>query len=142
MRIRYQISDKWGSKAIMTVIDALDFAIDFLDIEEEKSTLNVKLLTGHKSDQEDATADRLKSKRYEIRLSKASLDNEEEMLKAIFHEMVHVRQFAENGLRLYARKKALYEGKEFIDFDYWFAPWEMEARAMEEPMYRLFMEEH
>lgn len=136
MKIRYQISEKWNSKQIIRAIEALEFCIDFWELECNKSTLTVKMITGSEYD-DSATADRIKNKRYEIRLNYSRLDTEEELIKAIMHEMTHVKQFMYNGLRLYG-KAAKWENQDFPEFDYWFAPWEMEARAMEDPLYHLF----
>ena len=70
------------------------------------------------------------------------LKTDDEVIKAVMHEMTHVKQFISNGLRLY-HKAAKYDGKQFEmkdAKDYWFSPWEMEARAMEEPLYNFYLE--
>lgn len=139
MKIRYSISEKWDSTTIVTVINALDFAIDFYNIKDDKATLTCKLITGLDESCE-GTADRIKNKRYEIRINYSLLKTRNELLRAIMHEMTHVKQFINNGLRLYD-KAAKYNGEHYdmnTGQDYWFAPWEMEARAMEEPLLRLF----
>jgi hypothetical protein len=141
MRKRYSISEKWDSADIHRVIEAVEFAIGYFDLEDEKSTLTVKLINGLQESLE-ATADRIKNKRYEIRLNRNLLTTSEELLKAVFHEMTHVKQFVENGLRIYHRA-AKWEKNDYklvTNEDYWMSPWEMEARAMEEPLYHLFEE--
>ena len=131
MKIRYIISDKWNSKDIHEIIDAIKFAINFYEIGDSKSTLTVKLISGV-DEKVEATADRLKNKRYEIRLARAQIENTlDAVLLALFHEMTHVKQFIKNDFNLNSAK---WEGKTFkLDnpSDYWFSPWEMEARAME-----------
>lgn len=141
MKVRYSISEKWDSADIHKVIEAVEFAIDYYELEDEKSTLTVKLINGLHEPLE-ATADRIKNRRYEIRLNRLLIDNTQGVLKAVFHECTHVKQFIENGLRIY-QKAARWEGGSFkMDDleDYWLSPWEMEARAMEEPLYHMFLE--
>lgn len=142
MKLRYSISEQWKPEDIKRVIDAVVFCIDFYELEDPKSTLNVKLINGQ-YEKDEATADRIKNKRYEIRLNRLLLIDDSEMLKAVFHEMTHVKQFVENGLRIY-HKAARYENTKYEILnakDYWFSPWEMEARAMETPLYHFFEEE-
>lgn len=143
MKIRYSISEKWDMDSIVRIMQSLEFAIDFYQLQDEKATLTVKLITGT-DDTCEGTADRLKSKRFEVRLNHSLLDTEEEMIKASMHEMTHIKQFIKDGLRYYS-KAAKFNGKSYElneGTDYWFSPWEMEARAMEEPLYRLFEEKY
>jgi len=144
MNIRYSISEKWPSKDIKLVMDALEFAIDYYNIFDVKATLTAKLITGH-DEPCDATADRIKNKRFEIRLNYQILKgNEAELLKTIFHEMTHVKQFINDGLR-FKQKRAMFQEESYtleVADDYWFSPWEMEARAMETPLYNKFMEQN
>jgi hypothetical protein len=144
MNIRYSISEKWASPQIIKVIEALEFSIKYYKIQDDKSTLYAKLITG-KDEPLDATADRIKNKRYELRLNHHLLqDDEPELLKSIFHEMTHVKQFIVDGLR-YNSKSGYWQGKTYptkTADDYWFSPWEMEARAMETPLWHLFEEQN
>lgn len=141
MKVRYSISEKWEINTIVKVMDAIVYAIDFYELEDPKSTLTVKLINGT-NERDAATADRTKSKRYEVRLNYSQLDEDSEVLKALFHEMTHVKQFIHNGLRVFGCA-AKWEGRDMPikdKSDYWFSPWEMEARAMEDPMYAMFDE--
>jgi hypothetical protein len=141
MKFRYSISEKWSTTEIIRVMSALEFAVGFYEIRDEKATLMCKLITGTDEPCE-ATADRIKGKRFELRLNRRLLDTEIELTKAVMHEMTHIKQFINDGLRLYS-KAAKFQGKQYEmneAIDYWFAPWEMEARAMEEPLYQLFEE--
>lgn len=141
MRIRWSISEKWEHKEIMLAMEAIKFGIDFYDMADDKATLHVKLIND--SQYNSSTACRLKNRRYEIRLPKSLLSTTEKLLLALFHEITHTKQYIFNGLRVYSSgKKAQWEGQECEPTDYWFSPWEMEARAMEEPLYRKFMEEN
>lgn len=141
MKFRYSISEKWSTDEIIQVMNALEFAVRFYEIQDEKATLMCKLITG--TDEPcDATADRIKGKRFELRLNRARLTTKSEIIKAVMHEMTHIKQFINDGLRLYS-KAAKFQGKQYEmneAVDYWFSPWEMEARAMEEPLYHLFEE--
>ena len=138
MKCRYQISEKWKTRDIILVMEAIEFAVEFWDIADPKSTITVKMLTGSPSD-DCASADRIKNKRFELRLNHSRLKDSSELIKSVMHEVTHIKQYIENGLRMGA-KVARYEGEEYRDFDYWFTPWEMEARAMEQPMFHLFEE--
>lgn len=141
MKIRYSISEKWTSDSIHRVIAALEWVIAYYNIEDVSATLMAKLITGNDEPCE-ATADRIKNKRFEIRLNRLLLKTDEELTKAIMHEMTHVKQFMVNGLRLKG-KTARWNNSEYsfeTSDDYYFSPWEMEARAMEEPLYHKFEE--
>ncbi len=141
MKIRYSISEKWDTTTIIRIMEALEFVIDFYELQDPKATLMCKLITGMDESCE-GTADRIKNKRFEIRINRHLLTSEQEQIKAVMHEMTHVKQFINNGLRLYG-KAAKFDGQQYdmnTSKDYWFSPWEMEARAMEEPLYHLFEE--
>ena len=141
MKVRYSISEKWSSNTIIEVIAAIEYAVGFYEIADEKATLMCKMITGT-DELCEATADRIKNKRFELRLNYSMLESDEEVVKAVMHEMTHVKQFINNGLRLY-HKAAKFNGTQYEmkdAKDYWFSPWEMEARAMEEPLYNFFLE--
>lgn len=64
--------------------------------------------------------------------------DQDEMIKTIFHEMWHVRQYIFDGLTLEGGA-ARFAGEDFdVDItsctheEYWNTPWEIEARAFEE----------
>lgn len=139
MKIRYIISEKWESQYIVQFIAALNFGIKYLKLEGH---LTVKLINGTDEATEEATAEAKKNKRYEIRIARNRL-NQDEPLRALFHELVHVKQFAVDGLKA-AKDGWEYKGSRYKPFDslesYLLAPWEMEARAMEEAMICLFEE--
>jgi len=120
----------WDIKDVHEILDAIQFAIKYYDISDAKSTLTVRLMNG-KHEKVEASADRIKNKRYEIRLARAQIDTTlEAVLLALFHEMTHVKQFIKDGFinqvpYIWKNKRAS------LDQDYWLSPWEMEARAME-----------
>jgi hypothetical protein len=133
MKVRYTISEMWEAKDIHEIIEAIKFSIKFYELENPKATLTVKLISG-KQEKVEATADRIKNNRYEVRLARANIENTlDAVLVALFHEMTHVKQFVHNGFALYSGK-AKWESNDITlstSNDYWFSPWEMEARAME-----------
>ena len=57
-------------------------------------------------------------------------DDEAELVKAAAHEMVHVKQFELDGLRLEENIGDM-NGAEY-NGDYWFSPWEIEARGYQD----------
>lgn len=133
MRVRFIISEKWPLDIIHEVLDAVDWAIKFYELTDSKSTLTVKLITG-RDELLDGTADRIKNKRYEIRVKYA-----EDYLEALFHEMTHVKQFVKDGLRFY-HGAAKWQNTKIHKPDYLTSPWEMEARAMEQVLLYKFQE--
>jgi hypothetical protein len=89
---------------------------------------------------------------FTIRLAKQKNDN---MLRTLAHEMVHLKQYAKNQLSYKFKqnrtaKKAnptlepIWEGKIWKpkkdQHHYWNAPWEMEAYALEPGLFYRFME--
>jgi hypothetical protein len=70
---------------------------------------------------------------YEVEISPELLINcsEEVLVETIAHEMVHIKQYEVDGLDLQA-KAHYYKGEWFDpEQDYWFTPWEIEARGYE-----------
>lgn len=64
------------------------------------------------------------------------------MLLALAHEMVHVKQYAKGELKDYARSNKCKWKSEIIDpavVDYWDFPWEIEAHGREKGLYIRFM---
>jgi hypothetical protein len=60
-----------------------------------------------------------------------SVKDERKVVELIGHEMTHIKQFVYDALDL---DKCSFKGDEYIiesDLDYWFSPWEIEARGME-----------
>ena len=70
--------------------------------------------------------------------------NKKQMLTALAHEMVHVKQYARGNLKDYV--KSPHKSKwndEILDcnsIDYWDYPWEIEAYGREKGLYVRFME--
>lgn len=54
--------------------------------------------------------------------------SEEELVKIISHEMVHIKQFVKDGLDL---DTSMFRGEKYPGDSYFFAPWEVEARGYE-----------
>jgi hypothetical protein len=64
------------------------------------------------------------------------------MLLALAHEMVHVKQYAKGELKDYLRSKKSKWKSEIIDpsqMDYWEYPWEIEAHGREKGLYFKFI---
>lgn len=126
MKIRYIISENWKTKEISKVMQAIDFAVKYYNLD--KGHLTIKLVNDIP---EDATAERKRSNRYEVRI-KPSKKNI--LLECVFHEMTHVKQFAKDGYR-----PRISSSRGFVE--YMLNPQEMEARAMEAVLVHLFEEE-
>lgn len=59
-------------------------------------------------------------------------------LATLAHEMVHVKQFAKNELD---SALTVWKGKDHTNTDYWDAPWEKEARRLQNKMVVVFEKE-
>lgn len=63
-------------------------------------------------------------------------------VRTLFHEMVHVKQFAKGELKFYTYKHELakWMGEEHNDTDYEYCdlPWEIEAHDRESELYRMY----
>lgn len=132
MKIRYIISEKWKPSEIYAAMQAIEFSLKYYKLKG--GHLTIKLVNNLI---EDATAERKRSNRFEIRLKQT--DN---ILRCIFHEMTHVKQFANDG---FLPAECTFKGKKYdvgSSFEaYMLSPWEMEARAMEDLLLNLFEEE-
>ena len=68
--------------------------------------------------------------------------SERKAVELIAHEMTHVKQFVHDKLDL---EKCSFKGDEYTmecDMDYWFAPWEIEARGMEQALWAYYCENY
>lgn len=66
-----------------------------------------------------------------------------EMLLALAHEMVHLKQYAKGELKDYVKPARMigWMGEKFLEeeLDYWEQPWEIEAYGREKGLYFKFM---
>jgi hypothetical protein len=66
-----------------------------------------------------------------------------EPMKTIIHEMVHVKQYANNQMYDYIDGDTKFEGKVYKDhksyYTYWDAPWEVEAYGRTDGIYEQFL---
>jgi hypothetical protein len=62
-----------------------------------------------------------------------------DLLKTLFHEMIHVKQYAKKEL-VYKTNHNIWKGKRYEDSDSdWNRPWEREARKYEKLIYNKFI---
>ena len=64
--------------------------------------------------------------------------SKKQILFALAHEMVHVKQYAKGELKDYVKVDKIKWKNEIHDLndsDYWFQPWEIEAHGMEKGLY-------
>tara|TARA_B100002019_G_C21171373_1_gene548617 strand:+ start:402 stop:839 length:438 start_codon:yes stop_codon:yes gene_type:complete len=68
---------------------------------------------------------------YCIEFSKKFLTtaSEEDIIRVAAHEMIHVKQYELDGFEL-TRNESFFKGQKWLG-DYWFSPWEVEARGFE-----------
>ncbi|MFZ9079251.1 MAG: hypothetical protein ACO23H_12015 [Alphaproteobacteria bacterium] len=78
----------------------------------------------------DAVLDRHEKDWFTIELNPAfcAACTEGELVRVVSHEMVHVNQYVNDGLNL---DYDLFRGRKYKNEDYWFKPWEVEARGYE-----------
>lgn len=65
------------------------------------------------------------------------------MLLALAHEMVHVKQYAKGEMKDYVRSSKIKWQNQVIDsddVDYWDLPWEIEAHGREKGLYFRFLD--
>lgn len=133
MRVELFWERCWEPEEVDTVEQAVMFAKEFFNLKGGKLEvlLDDKLESGSV-----AEAFRLSKKKFMLAVSKEAIRDTEDLLKCVFHEMTHIKQYKHNGLRFGTKKVELggqkYPFKDSID--YWLSPWEMEARAMEEAL--------
>lgn len=142
MKVKYKVKAKkrWNLLHRALVRDAVWFAIKHYDLRNF-GTLTVKM-------------------NYipELYGSAVSLDEDEhiifvsagqspiDIVKTIFHELWHVRQYIYDGLELQPNV-ASWKGREYafsLDQeydDYYNLPWEVEARAMEKKLFKRYKKE-
>ena len=124
MQYRYYISNKWPKDLIVKAFDAFEFGAKFYKL---KGVTTVKFIN---QDCNDATSEKIKNSRFEIRLNLAKVSDENHLLKCIFHELTHLKQFQQDGLDAKLISKSLEE--------YLLSKWEIEARGMEDALVYLF----
>jgi hypothetical protein len=138
IRIRiYGFKDDPALKAI--VKKSIDFALKELLPSKRKLELIVKrkanLLEEHSAYGLCYSTD--DPHYYYIDLYK-DLDNAE-LLRTLFHELTHVKQYAKKEL-VYKAKYSLWKGQRFADIaNEWNRPWEREARKYEKILYNKFV---
>lgn len=140
MRVKYNIKAKkqWSQYLRDTVRAAVEYALGEYDLRGHgKLTVKLNFVPGEYG-------------------SAISFDEDEHMIfvsadkdpvlviKTVFHELWHIRQYIYDGLEL-ENKTAFWKGAyyssydEEMDFDEYFAlPWEVEAREMEERTYKKY----
>lgn len=68
------------------------------------------------------------------------LDNSE-LLKTLFHELAHVKQYAKKEL-VYKTNYNIWKGRKYADIESeWNRPWEREARKLEKQLYAKFVKQ-
>lgn len=80
-----------------------------------------------------------KPRDFTIELNSASCISD--FIKTIFHEMVHLKQYASGHLKDYVRggSKTFWKKQDFTETEYEKAPWEVEAYELQEVLYQKFM---
>lgn len=135
MKISYYVKAKksWSPFEHGIVKDAVAWGIKELNLENMGS-LKVKLRGAEDGWYGDAA--HLWDDKFLIRLSaKLSV---KDLLTTIFHELVHVKQYAFDELEMNT-KTARWRGEEIARTEYLQEPWEVEARMLEKQMLKKYL---
>lgn len=109
--------------------EALEYGIHALCLEDVPGTLTVELVHGETESLGDSYFDGVDE--YHIRLT--GLDT-----STLFHELVHVMQYANYELEVYKEGHGYWQGKTLEGLTYEESPWEVEAFHMEQVLERCF----
>jgi hypothetical protein len=109
----------------------------------------VKIVATEKKDKNAAYAEDFGGYRYELTLHMPSIRERGNLIIAcVAHELTHIKQYQQNNLGDTGRgshavvtwKNQIWRGDEVRnDHDYFFNPWEIEARYMESPLCWFYM---
>ncbi len=121
----YEVVNK--SKRIETVLldSAVSFACSYLKLNSD-FVIEFETLKKHQCGFCDYDED-------EIIVTIAKRLSEKDIIRTLFHELVHVKQYSDGRLN----HKRMWEGKVY-DCDYENFPWEIEAYELEEKMMKVF----
>lgn len=109
--------------------DAVEYGIHALCLEEIPGELTIELVSGNPVTLGDSYFDGIDE--YSIRLTKPDIST-------LFHELVHVMQYANYELEVYKEGHGFWQGKTLEGLTYEESPWEIEAYHMEKALYRCF----
>ena len=107
-----------------TVIEALWFAKEYLLPRHRKLTVDVEIASSLSAEADVLDGD--DDREYELRVRKGM--NREDLITAIFHEMVHIKQAVRKEFPMF----------EPSNIPYFDRPWEIEAYAEQEKMLESF----
>jgi len=70
--------------------------------------------------------------------------NDEDIIKTVIHELIHVKQYAKGELidRSRGKCKTLWKGKDHSKTSYSKQPWERQAYRLQESLYKKYMKEN
>lgn len=126
------VSKEWNDHEVEACVQSMIYAWNVLEVSK-KTRVTVKFLRGHSVYTGLTEQERVKS--YLIRLY-YNTEGIDAMMKTAMHEMVHVAQFRSGKLR-YEPAMVWYDGTvDSDDLAYLESPWEKEAYAMEEVLFK------
>lgn len=113
-----------------------DNLVVFVDFSRENFQ-DCKRSIGHCSVDED----KFPPTEFFIELNRRRVKSYTAIVRALAHEMVHVKQYATKELRFHA-DYGLWKGRRYryADYDYYDYPWEIEAYGREEGLYNRYHE--
>ena len=122
------------------VYDAFNFAVKYL--MPRKKNLSVEITLTDLEGDVDGFHCHIDKGEHEIELQAGLI--EEDLITALFHEMVHVKQHERNELKDYGIRKS-WKGTEYISIydtvdTYKNLPWEEEAYRLQEEMYNKWIQ--
>ena len=114
--------------------DAFHFAIKYL--MPRKKNLSVDITITDIPDDADAYHCCVEKGEHEIEIQSGLI--EEDFVSAIFHEMVHVMQYANYELEVYGEGHGYWQGQTIKGLTYETSPWEIEAYHIEQILLKCF----
>ena len=115
-------------------INTIELVAKYFDLDDD---LDIKLVVTPKCEEGNAYVVPICPGEYEIEINPVFLDERttREVVQLVAHEMVHIKQFEREEL-----DNNIFKGEFHDPDDYWFSPWEIEARGYEEAFWHLYQE--
>lgn len=129
MRVKFvkKAKKSWSKDQVQLTKKAVSWACHELGLKWWQGDLVIRFVGNYTN--EFGGCSKLHEGRYIVWLHAEQKDKR--LLRTIFHELTHVNQHIYDSFELLNCQDAVYCGKLYKDYDYWTAPWEIEARKFE-----------
>jgi len=124
-RSQYNVHMKL-KKQYKIIQDVVQLVAGYFDLDVDVEITTGKLSEGHQAEVGQECPGFYTIEYDKKFLTTAGIDD---IIRITAHEMVHVKQYELDGLEL-TEQESIFRGKKWIG-EYWFSPWEVEARGYE-----------